>query len=58
MTSKTQIERFVGKWQVDNFGTFSLKKKIERKQKLDSFLFKGETKHLKIISSSEPRVRL
>ena len=39
-TSKTQTERFVGKWQL--WGSFLLKIKIDRKRKLDSFLFQGE----------------
>ena len=42
VTSKTQTERFVGKWQIGNFGAFLLKIKIERKRKLDNFLFKAE----------------
>ena len=37
---KTQAERFVGKWQIGNlWGSFLLKIKIERKRRLDSFLF-------------------
>ena len=40
LTSKTQKERFVGEWQIDNFGAlFLLEVKIEQKQKLDSFPF-------------------
>ena len=39
--SKTQTERFFGKWQTDNFGGLfcMLKIKIEQKRTLDSFLF-------------------
>ena len=43
MTSKTQTDRFVGKWQLTTLRLFFLKIKIERKRKLDSFLFYGET---------------
>ena len=43
MTSKTQTELFVSKRQIDNFGAlFLLKIMIERKRKLDSFLFQKE----------------
>ena len=61
MTSKSQTELFVGKWQIMKFGAlFLLKIKIERKWKLNSFLFFKEKitlKLLKISRSSEPRVR-
>ena len=43
VTSKTQTEGFVVKWQIDNFGAlFLLKIKIKRKRKLDSNTFKGK----------------
>ena len=60
MTPKTEAERFVGKCQIDNFGTlFLLKVKIEQKPKLGSFFFEEKItlSHLNIIWLSEPRVR-
>ena len=42
VTSITETEHFVGKRQINNFGTLFLKIKIQRKWKLDSFLFQGE----------------
>ena len=55
---KSQTERFVGKWQIDNSGALLLKIKIERNWIV--FFFKGKKtrKDLKIIRSSEPRARL
>ena len=43
MTSKTQTERLIGKWQIDDVGTLCLLKiKIEQKRELASFIFEGE----------------
>ena len=58
MTSKTQTERFIGKWQIDNFGALFFRK--ERLNKSGNWIvvfFKKKItlKHLKIIRSSEPR---
>ena len=59
MTPKTEAERFVGKCQIDNFGTlFLLKVKIEQKPKLGSF-FWGEDnsesfKHYLVIWAESP----
>ena len=40
VTSKAQTELFVSKWQIEKVGGFSLLKiKIERKRRLDNFLF-------------------
>ena len=40
MTSRTQTELFISKWQIDNFGVLNLLKiEIKRKRKLNSFLF-------------------
>ena len=40
MTSKTQTERFVGKWQIDNFGThFCLENKDLTKAEIEWFSF-------------------
>ena len=38
MTSKTQTERFVGKWQIDNYGAFFVENKDWKKVEI-SFQF-------------------
>ena len=61
VTSKIQTGRFVVKYQIDNFGAlFLLKIKIERESEIEQFSFYRELtlKHLKIVRSSHPRVRL
>ena len=60
MTSKAQIERFVGKWQIDNFGLFFVENKDVGNEigNWIVFFFKKKItpKYLKITRSSEPRV--
>ena len=65
LTSKTQTERFVAKWQIDNFcqiDSFLLKIKIEWNQSGSWIVFffkeKVTLKHLKIFRSSNPKVHL
>ena len=61
VTSKPHTERFVGKWQIDNFRTlFCWKQRLSKSGNWIVFFLKEKItlKHLKIVRSSDPRVRL
>ena len=60
-TSKTQTERLFGKWQIDNFGAhFCWKERLKESGNWIVFFLKEKITliHLKLVRSSDPRVRL